>query len=478
MSRFEFATVTRIVILGSLALGMLGVAGVSEADAQRGRWLRTPDSGIATDLDSEGRKSESSARSNDPERGEADAERTASTPNESRRSPAERLREARSARDRSTMRSTDAGHDRRRLPVPDGDNAISRGRYAVLVDLDENRLYFMEGEVVLWDAPVGTGTGMRVITHDDNWEFTTPTGEFEVQYKELDPVWIAPDWYFVENNLPVPAPNHRSRYMKGTLGVAAIYISPNLAIHGTNRPELIGQRVSHGCIRLENRFALRLYHNVQVGTEVIIVGGDEVRRNARTVDLRDGYDPSLASTGSSRSLPRDRLMESWKRMDTAELLESLDAELELPSSESRWDEITVLLVDRAVEGDAKAMLGVLTRTESLPSARIESEWATFLGDLYRRSTLGTLEGLAALTGRDREEVAKRIVMAMITLYRGEYDSPAVPWPSARIPSDRLTWRAQRGRDAILSVEAEIRSSFTEPDEPDRELLGQEIQALR
>src|SRR5690606_24806203 len=91
-------------------------------------------------------------------------------------------------------------------------NGLERVRYAVLIDLDENRLYFKQGEETIWSAPVGTGTGMRVITHDDDWEFSTPTGRFQVQYKERDPIWIAPDWYFVENNMPVPPRDHPSRY--------------------------------------------------------------------------------------------------------------------------------------------------------------------------------------------------------------------------------------------------------------------------
>src|SRR5690606_31429096 len=138
---------------------------------------------------------------------------------------------------------------------------------------------------------------------------------------ERNPVWIAPDWFYVENNLPIPPANDPSRYMTGTLGVAAIYISPSLAIHGTDRPELIGQRVSHGCIRLENRYAERLFRNVQVGTEVIIVGGEEARKNARVVDLREGYDPSLASKGGRPPPPADPVLERWKRMETSRLFE-------------------------------------------------------------------------------------------------------------------------------------------------------------
>src|SRR5690606_358254 len=120
-------------------------------------------------------------------------------------------------------------------------------------------------------------TGLMMQDHDDrDWDFSTPNGVFQVQFKERDPVWIAEDWYFIENGLPVPPPNDRSRYFPGGLGAAAVYFSRELAIHGTDKPELLGQRVSHGCIRLSNADALRLYHNVQVGTEVVIVGGEDI----------------------------------------------------------------------------------------------------------------------------------------------------------------------------------------------------------
>ncbi|MBV9775300.1 MAG: L,D-transpeptidase, partial [Gemmatimonadetes bacterium] len=75
------------------------------------------------------------------------------------------------------------------------------GKY-VVIDLDVNQLRFMDGDRVLWSAPVGTGTGFRLQTPGQNWKFTTPQGIMHVQFKELNPVWVAPDWYFIENKLP------------------------------------------------------------------------------------------------------------------------------------------------------------------------------------------------------------------------------------------------------------------------------------
>ncbi|MED0677553.1 L,D-transpeptidase family protein [Aneurinibacillus thermoaerophilus] len=43
-------------------------------------------------------------------------------------------------------------------------------------------------------------------------------------------------------------------------------------IHGTNKPYLIGQHVSHGCFRMRNRDIEELYEIVPIGTKVIVEG--------------------------------------------------------------------------------------------------------------------------------------------------------------------------------------------------------------
>lgn len=44
-------------------------------------------------------------------------------------------------------------------------------------------------------------------------------------------------------------------------------------IHGTNRPELIGQMVSNGCVRMHNANVEELYAMVEVGTPVVVITG-------------------------------------------------------------------------------------------------------------------------------------------------------------------------------------------------------------
>jgi L,D-transpeptidase ErfK/SrfK len=143
------------------------------------------------------------------------------------------------------------------------------GRY-VVISLDEHRLYLMEGARVIWETVVGTGTGTQLAGAGKKWDFSTPRGMFRVQFKEKDPVWILPEWVFVERGTPIPPIDSPERREPGMLGTTAIFLEEDIAVHGTNFPELLGQNVSHGCIRMTNEAARRLYHEVEIGTPVII----------------------------------------------------------------------------------------------------------------------------------------------------------------------------------------------------------------
>lgn len=144
-----------------------------------------------------------------------------------------------------------------------------QGRY-VVISLDDHRLFLMEGARVIWETVVGTGTGTRLEGAGKKWDFSTPRGMFRVQYKEKDPIWRLDDWVFVERGVPIPPLDSPEREEPGMLGTSAIFLEEKLAVHGTNFPELLGQNVSHGCIRMTNEAARRLYHEVEIGTPVII----------------------------------------------------------------------------------------------------------------------------------------------------------------------------------------------------------------
>jgi hypothetical protein len=66
------------------------------------------------------------------------------------------------------------------------------------------------------------------------------------------------------------------RFMAGgpgnPLGARAVYLGETeYRIHGTNRPETIGKRVSSGCIRLTNEDVADLYERVKIGAKVIVL---------------------------------------------------------------------------------------------------------------------------------------------------------------------------------------------------------------
>jgi membrane protein len=146
----------------------------------------------------------------------------------------------------------------------------------VVVHLAENRVLLLEGTEIIWSAPAGTGHGFQLEGQGREWTFTTPVGMMRVLRKEKDPVWIAPDWYYVQRGIRIPAHDHPSRFIRGTLGTSALFLGDGIAIHGTDRPDLLlnpdpeARRVSHGCIRLTNEAARQLYHRVDVGTPVLI----------------------------------------------------------------------------------------------------------------------------------------------------------------------------------------------------------------
>jgi lipoprotein-anchoring transpeptidase ErfK/SrfK len=143
------------------------------------------------------------------------------------------------------------------------------GKY-VVISLAEHRLYLMEESRVLWSSVVGTGTGTRLEGAGQRWEFSTPRGMFRVQRKEKNPRWYVPDWQYIERHEPIPDADSPKRWEVGMLGTTALFLGEGIAVHGTNHPELLGQDVSHGCIRMANEAARYLYHHVEVGTPVFI----------------------------------------------------------------------------------------------------------------------------------------------------------------------------------------------------------------
>lgn len=134
----------------------------------------------------------------------------------------------------------------------------------VVVNLAELRIYFFPpGGDFVFTAPIGIGRR--------HWE--TPTGDAEIIDHREHPTWTAPisvrkamakKGIYVPAVVP-PGPDN-------PLGDHAMRISMvGYVIHGTNRPDGVGRRVTAGCIRLSPERIKDLFDLVDIGTPVHIV---------------------------------------------------------------------------------------------------------------------------------------------------------------------------------------------------------------
>jgi L,D-transpeptidase ErfK/SrfK len=141
----------------------------------------------------------------------------------------------------------------------------------VVVDTESNRLTLRQGDKVLLSAVVGTGSREYVEEETGrNWYFESPVGALSVLGKERNPVWIRPDWSYVEENMPVPEPNDPDRIVRDVLGKYALKLGNGYKIHGTKYTRLLGTHFTHGCISIGDRDLEKLYKTVEIGTRVYI----------------------------------------------------------------------------------------------------------------------------------------------------------------------------------------------------------------
>lgn len=144
------------------------------------------------------------------------------------------------------------------------------GKY-IVVDTYLNRLRLMENNTVIREALCSTGTGIVLIDprNKKKWVFDTPLGEKIIERKQKKPVWIKPDWAFIEEG-EEPPKDPAERFDPYSLGDYGLYMGDGYIIHGTLFKSLLGRRATHGCIRLGDEDLAFLYENVPVGTRVYL----------------------------------------------------------------------------------------------------------------------------------------------------------------------------------------------------------------
>ncbi|MBD3163517.1 MAG: L,D-transpeptidase family protein, partial [Candidatus Eisenbacteria bacterium] len=151
---------------------------------------------------------------------------------------------------------------RRRLP----------GETYIVVNTTLNRIYLRKGEETLLDAVCSTGSNTELTTEDGSrrWFFSTPRGVFRVLNRVRRPLWVKPDWAFVEEGEPIPGPRDPERYMRGVLGEYGLYFGNGYLIHGTLFQRFLGNAVTHGCIRVGDDDLERIWEETGIGTRIYI----------------------------------------------------------------------------------------------------------------------------------------------------------------------------------------------------------------
>ena len=145
-----------------------------------------------------------------------------------------------------------------------------RGTYAV-IDTFGNRLRVYRGDEMLHEAVCSTGTGIVLVDPRSSrtWVFDSPVGERRVRRKVEDPVWSKPDWAFIEDGYLPPA-DPSERIDTFSLGDYALYMGDGYIIHGTLFQTLLGQGVTHGCVRLGDKDLEYVYQAIPVGARVYL----------------------------------------------------------------------------------------------------------------------------------------------------------------------------------------------------------------
>jgi L,D-transpeptidase YbiS len=146
------------------------------------------------------------------------------------------------------------------------------GERYIVIDRSNNRLWVRSAKGVELEAVVSTGSGTVLKESGGkqrSWTFETPAGRLKVLSMRRNPVWVKPDWAFLEEGQQPPT-RTSERVDKGSLGEWALDLGDGYMIHGTLYERLLGRSLTHGCIRVgrdDLREVARLAHP---GTPVII----------------------------------------------------------------------------------------------------------------------------------------------------------------------------------------------------------------
>ena len=126
---------------------------------------------------------------------------------------------------------------------------------AVVIDRGAFRLTLYRGEHVVRAFPIAVGQSA----------YPTPTGQYRIVTKQVNPTWFPPSSPWAAGLGPVP-PGVENPLGTRWMGTSA----PAIGIHGTPVAGSVGTPASHGCIRMYIHDAEWLYDHVDIGTPLLI----------------------------------------------------------------------------------------------------------------------------------------------------------------------------------------------------------------
>ena len=127
---------------------------------------------------------------------------------------------------------------------------ISTYKLSIVIDKSQNTLILKGNEELLKTYTVSTGSNN-----------STPVGVFKITDKLIHPTWYKPDGKVIPYGSP-----------ENLLGTRWMGLTKEgYGIHGTLKPEKLGQQITDGCIRMRNEEVEELYGIITPGTEVTIV---------------------------------------------------------------------------------------------------------------------------------------------------------------------------------------------------------------
>jgi L,D-transpeptidase ErfK/SrfK len=137
-------------------------------------------------------------------------------------------------------------------------------RQGVVINLPEYRLYYF---------PKGSGTVMTFPIGIGRTGFQTPAATTKIVAKIVNPTWYPTKAHREEHaELGDVLPSAVPPGPDNPLGHLAIQLTlPGYFLHGTNKPFGVGQRVSHGCVRLYPDDIQSFADAVPIGMEVRII---------------------------------------------------------------------------------------------------------------------------------------------------------------------------------------------------------------